>query len=156
MAIAAGSSVSLAVTIGSASPHECKLVDETLAGRLLDEPCEKPIGDTAYDIGSARPAIWTRNTGSRGLRLTAGAEARRRTAERCAATCAAGRGTAVCLAALVSPSGCPLRVSRGKLPRHGPARLHEDSVEAPISSDGGETLQIPICRHRQRPTAHTE
>ena len=32
MAIAAGNSVPLAVTIDSASPHESKLVDETLAG----------------------------------------------------------------------------------------------------------------------------
>ncbi len=49
MAIAAGNSVPLAVTIDSASPHESKLVDETLAGSFLDELPEKLIGDKAYD-----------------------------------------------------------------------------------------------------------
>ena len=49
MAIAARNSVPLAVTIDSASPHECKLVDETLAGSFLDELCAKLIGDQAYD-----------------------------------------------------------------------------------------------------------
>ena len=37
MAIAAGNSVPLAVMIDSASPHESKLVDETLSGSFLDE-----------------------------------------------------------------------------------------------------------------------
>ena len=49
MAIAAANSVPLAVTIDSASPHETKLVDETLAGSFLDELCAKLIGDKAYD-----------------------------------------------------------------------------------------------------------
>ncbi len=49
MAMAAGNSVPLAVTIDSASPHESKLVDETLAGSFLDELPEKLIGDKAYD-----------------------------------------------------------------------------------------------------------
>jgi hypothetical protein len=45
MAIVARNSVPLAVTIDSASPHESKLVDETLTGSFLDELCEKLIGD---------------------------------------------------------------------------------------------------------------
>lgn len=49
MAIAAGNSVPLPVTIDSASPHETKLVDETLAGSFLDERMERLIGDKAYD-----------------------------------------------------------------------------------------------------------
>ena len=49
MAIAAGNSVPLAVNIDSASPHESKLVDETLAGSFLDELPERLIGDKAYD-----------------------------------------------------------------------------------------------------------
>jgi transposase len=49
MAIAAGNSLPLAVTIDSASAHESKLVDETLAGSFLDELPEKLIGDKAYD-----------------------------------------------------------------------------------------------------------
>jgi hypothetical protein len=47
MAIAAGNSVPLAVTIDSASPHESKLVDETLAGSLVDELAARLIGDKA-------------------------------------------------------------------------------------------------------------
>jgi hypothetical protein len=43
MAIAAAEGIPLAVTIDSASPHESKLVDETLAGGFLDELPKKLI-----------------------------------------------------------------------------------------------------------------
>ena len=49
MAVATAASVPLAVTVDSASPHESKLVDETLAGSFLDELPERLIGDKAYD-----------------------------------------------------------------------------------------------------------
>jgi len=49
MAVATPASVPLAVTVDSASPHESKLVDETLAGSFLDELPERLIGDKAYD-----------------------------------------------------------------------------------------------------------
>jgi transposase len=49
MAIAAGNSVPVAVTIASASPHESKLVDKTLSGSFLDELMARLIGDKAYD-----------------------------------------------------------------------------------------------------------
>jgi transposase len=49
MAIAAVTSLPLAVTVDSASPHETKLLDETLAGSFLDELPARLIGDRAYD-----------------------------------------------------------------------------------------------------------
>lgn len=49
MAIAAATSVPLAVTVNSASPHECRLVEDTLAGSFLDELPARLIGDKAYD-----------------------------------------------------------------------------------------------------------
>jgi len=49
MAIAAVTSLPLAVTVDSASPHEPKLVEETLAGSFLDELPARLIGDRAYD-----------------------------------------------------------------------------------------------------------
>lgn len=49
MAIAAATSVPLAVTVDSASPHECRLVENTLAGSFLDELPARLIGDKAYD-----------------------------------------------------------------------------------------------------------
>ena len=49
MAIATVTSVPLAVTVDSASPHESKLVDETLAGSFLDRLPERLIGDKWYD-----------------------------------------------------------------------------------------------------------
>jgi len=58
MAIAAGNSVPLAVTIDSASPHESKLVDETLAGSFLDELPEKLVW-ACVTIGS-RQIVKTR------------------------------------------------------------------------------------------------
>jgi transposase len=52
MAIATRDSLPLAVAIDSASPHESKLVEETLAGSFLDEVPEKLVGDKAYDADS--------------------------------------------------------------------------------------------------------
>jgi hypothetical protein len=49
MAIAAVTSLPLAVTVDSASPHQTKLVEETLAGSFLDELPAKLIGDRAHD-----------------------------------------------------------------------------------------------------------
>lgn len=49
MAIAAGNSVPVAVTIDSASPHQSKLVDETLTGSFLEDLAARLIGDKAYD-----------------------------------------------------------------------------------------------------------
>lgn len=49
MAIATKNSVPVAVAIDSASPHECKLVDETLAASFLDELAARLIGDKAYN-----------------------------------------------------------------------------------------------------------
>lgn len=49
MAIAAVTSLPLAITVDSASPHETKLVEETLAGSFFDELPARLIGDRAYD-----------------------------------------------------------------------------------------------------------
>src|ERR1035437_5733967 len=49
VAIAADNSLPLAVSVQSASPNECQLVEEVLAGSFLDELPEKLIGDKAYD-----------------------------------------------------------------------------------------------------------
>lgn len=49
MAIAAGNSVPVAVTIDLTSPHESKLVDETLSRSFLDELVARLIGDKVYD-----------------------------------------------------------------------------------------------------------
>lgn len=49
MAIAAVTSIPVAVTVDSASPHESQLVDATLAGSFLDRLPERLIGDKAYD-----------------------------------------------------------------------------------------------------------
>ena len=49
VAIASGDGLPLAVTVESASPAECKLVEVVLAGCFLDELPERLIGDKAYD-----------------------------------------------------------------------------------------------------------
>ena len=49
MAVADGAGLPLAVCIESASPHETKLVEETLDDRFIDEQPERLIGDRAYD-----------------------------------------------------------------------------------------------------------
>jgi transposase len=49
VAVAAGNSLPLAVSVQSASPAECTLVEEVLAGSFLDELPARLIGDKAYD-----------------------------------------------------------------------------------------------------------
>jgi len=49
MAVADGAGFPVALSVGSASPHEVKLVEKTLEDRLVDENPERLIGDRAYD-----------------------------------------------------------------------------------------------------------
>ena len=49
VAIAAGNSLPLAVSVDSASPAECQLVEYVLAGSFLDQLPARLIGDKAYD-----------------------------------------------------------------------------------------------------------
>ena len=49
MAVADGAGFPVAISVGSASPHEVKLVEKTLDDRLVDENPERLIGDRAYD-----------------------------------------------------------------------------------------------------------
>ena len=49
MAVADGAGFPLAISVGSASPHEVKLVEDTLDKRFIEEMPERLIGDKAYD-----------------------------------------------------------------------------------------------------------
>jgi transposase len=49
MAIAAGNSLPLAVSVQTASPHESQLVEEVIGHSFLDELPARLIGDKAYD-----------------------------------------------------------------------------------------------------------
>ena len=49
LALAAANSLPLAISVQSASPNECQLVEEVLAGSFLDELPARLIGDKAYD-----------------------------------------------------------------------------------------------------------
>ena len=49
MAVADGAGFPIALSVGSASPHEVRLVEDTLDQRLVDEQPERLIGDRAYD-----------------------------------------------------------------------------------------------------------
>jgi transposase len=49
IAIAVANSLPLAVAVNSASPAECQLVEQVLAGSFLDELPARLIGDKAYD-----------------------------------------------------------------------------------------------------------
>ena len=49
MAVADGAGLPLAISVGSASPHEVKLVEDTLDKRFTEEMPERLIGDRAYD-----------------------------------------------------------------------------------------------------------
>jgi transposase len=49
MAMADGAGLPLAISVGSASPHEVTLVEDTLAKRFTKEKPSRLIGDRAYD-----------------------------------------------------------------------------------------------------------
>jgi len=49
MAVADGTGFPVALSVGSASPHEVRLVEKTLENRLVDENPKRLIGDRAYD-----------------------------------------------------------------------------------------------------------
>jgi transposase len=49
MAVAYGAGFPLAICVGSASPHEVTLVEDTLEKRFTTEKPERLIGDRAYD-----------------------------------------------------------------------------------------------------------
>jgi transposase len=49
MAVADGAGFPVTLSVGSASPHEVGLVEETLDKRLVEEKPERLIGDRAYD-----------------------------------------------------------------------------------------------------------
>ena len=49
MAVADGAGFPLAISVGSAAPHEVKLVEDTLDHRFIEELPERLIGDRAYD-----------------------------------------------------------------------------------------------------------
>ena len=49
MAVAEGTGLPIAVSVGAASPNEVTLVEATLGARFLAESPERLIGDQAYD-----------------------------------------------------------------------------------------------------------
>ena len=49
MAVTDGSSLLIAVSLSSASPHEVTLVEQTLEARFVEEKPKRLIGDRAYD-----------------------------------------------------------------------------------------------------------
>lgn len=49
MAVSDGHGIPIGVSVGSASPHEIRLVETTLDSCYTDGPIERLIGDKAYD-----------------------------------------------------------------------------------------------------------
>jgi len=60
MAVADRAGFPVALSVGSASPHEVRLVEETLEKRLVDEKPERLIGDRAYDSDPLDEKLATR------------------------------------------------------------------------------------------------
>jgi hypothetical protein len=71
MAMAAGNSVPVAVTIDLASPHQPILIDETLSHSFLDELVALLIGDRPV-IPARSIRVWQGSTASGSLRTGAG------------------------------------------------------------------------------------
>jgi hypothetical protein len=76
VAVAADNSLPLAVSVQSASPAECQLVEEVLAGSFLDELPARLIGDKAYDSDKLDQKLRTVATGAK-LRTGASSAATR-------------------------------------------------------------------------------
>jgi len=133
MAIAAVTSLPLAVTVDSASPHETKLVEETLAGSFLDELPARLIGDRAYDSDPLDRRL-ERDYGIELIapnRENSQSDPRRAQAATVQATLVCR--TVVCLVAVVPATGHALRISHRELSRHGSPRLHENHAAVFVS-----------------------
>ncbi len=74
MAIADSNGIPIAVSVGSASPHEVRLVEETLDRCLTNATPELVIGDKAYDSDDLDDRLLS----ERGIRLVAPHKANRK------------------------------------------------------------------------------
>jgi adenosylmethionine-8-amino-7-oxononanoate aminotransferase len=109
MAVADGSSLPIAVSLASASPHEVTLVEQTLEARFVEEKPKRLIGDRAYDSDPLDAKL-----GLQSIEMIARTEgdARSRSRGRAQAETlqkALEGGTLVRLARELQTSGCPLR-----------------------------------------------
>jgi Transposase DDE domain len=129
VAIAAANGLPLAVTVESASPAECRLVEAVLAGCFLDELPGKLIGDKAYDSDALDETLAEEygieriapNRGNRGKTQDGRPLASLQTSLE--------DRTAVCLDAQLPPSGHAVGVSYRKLPRLCAACLRPDAAQ---------------------------
>jgi hypothetical protein len=133
IAIASVTSLPLAVTVDSASPHETKLVEETLTGGVLDELPARLIGDRADD-SDPLDRRWKHDYGIRVDRAQPGGPQSDRGWARAATLQATLECRAViCLVAMVPATGHAPRISHRELSRHGPPRLEENDAEVFVS-----------------------
>ena len=111
MAVADRIDLPLAIYTENASPHEVRLVRQTLVGRFTDDAPERLIGDKAYDY---RPVGQRASRAGRGVDCSAqvepqeGSNARR--ASFALLQTALESRAAVCLAAKLSSDSGALRV----------------------------------------------
>jgi hypothetical protein len=111
IAVASGNSLPLAVSVDSASPAECQLVEYVLAEIFLDQvPSDRSA--TRCAIRTRSRAGSSRNTASEGSRLTGATGAEVRMAASGAATAGAGKWRGFSL-------GCPSSTD-DPVKRHGP------------------------------------
>jgi len=89
MAVANRAGFPIAIYTDSASPHEVRLVRETLPERFTDEQPKRLIGDKAYDSDPLDKEL-KEACGVRRIRRTA-SKPKHRTGENCVATNDAGR-----------------------------------------------------------------
>ena len=123
IAIAAGNSLPLAVAVDSASPAECQLVEDALAGSFLDELPERLIGDKAYDSDKLDAQLEERY----GIEMLAPKRRNRGVTQDGRPLRRYRRRWRVerlyCLAPQLSPPGHPLGVPHRKLPRFRSPRM---------------------------------
>jgi transposase len=149
VAIASGNCLPLAVTVESASPAECRLVEAVLAGCFLDELPEKLIGDKAYDSDALDQTLAKEygiemiapNRGNRGKTQDGRPLRRYKTSLE--------GGTTVRLNAQLPPSGHSLGVSCRKLLWLRPTCLRPDAAQTfmrwlPVIDHGRVTSAIKI------------
>ena len=155
MAVATATSVPLAVTVDSASPHESKLVDETLAGSFLDELPERLIGDKAYDSDPLDRHL----AEDYGIEMIAPNRENRSPTQDGRALRRYRRRWAVerlfAWLQWVPETGDALRISCRQLPRHAPAWLHENHAEILMKTIYQTGSSVMIASVRQRLLWHS-
>jgi DDE family transposase len=129
IAIAADNSLPLALSVDSASPAECKLVEYVLAGSFLDHLPVRLIGDKAYDSDPLDRRLHE-EYGIEMIAPNRRNRSRSQDGRKLRRYCSAGESRGLCMAAQLPPPCHPMGTSHREFPRLRPPCLPPHTDQA--------------------------